>query len=109
MTNKQIVKKAIEQYGKSHIISPFMAYRTSCSQAKRDAYQNIMFQFAREKEGASYKDYAPPKVCSFNSQTFTVAYWLNLKDYEKTEFVYITKTFEYRYKPTFDTVTKIRR
>ena len=86
-----------------------MAYKTRCSQAKEGAFQEIMRKFAKEKEDLSFKDYGLPKICGFNSQTFSVGYWLNLNDYEKTEFVYITKTYEYRYKPTFDTVTKIIR
>ena len=86
-----------------------MAYKGRCSQAKNGAYQEIMYKFVREKEGLNFRDYSLPKVCSFNAMTFTVGYWLNLNDYEKTEFVYITKTYEYRYKPTYDKVIKIKR
>lgn len=105
MTNKEIVKQAIRIYALNDNYEDLDDCYQNYSLEKKTQWEQIVAKFHREcKEGGWY-----PRVIGFNSQTFSVGYWCNSENPYTCEFVYITKTYEYRYKPTYDKVIKIKR
>lgn len=105
MTNKEIVKQAIRIYALNDNYEDLDDCYISPSAEKRRQWEIIRRKFLTEaKDGGWY-----PRIIGFNSQTFSAGYWANSNNPYTCEFVYITKTYEYRYNPTYDKVIKIKR